>query len=241
MPNNVKSEIHTTHHALNGKSAPFVRADTITIGKMKVTDTKLKTLINPTKEVINIDAANQLIKPNETYTFNVNLKGKPQEMIIYGFQWINEIFGNTPNEQNNTVQLGKTIVLSNLSTELASLYIDIINGETLRFFQLEDEYNNGTLLNIERYESVNESGIVLGYPSNSGGSKKSFFANNNLEPIDGKIVVKNISIQDNILSLQVQNQGTSDVVLSPLDSIHNVPITNNTSLMPRARTQYDQL
>ena len=238
MPHYTKSTINSSHSVLGNSSV----VGDLTVGGISVsrkhtnTGHKHKTLINPTKEIVSIRATGQTIAPNKTISFNVTLQGKPDDMIIYGFQWIQEYFTDSPNISTN-IQLGITNVPSNLSAGLGSLHL-MVKDKAVRCFKLENEYDNGTLLDLDRFEEVDEAGIVLGYPDNTGVTQKSFFVNKNLEAIDGKLVIKNISVTDNILTLDIENQGDSTIELNSSNCINVVPMTNNTSLLPKCSTPY---
>ena len=219
-------------------SAETIKCNTLIEKKNEVI---YKTLVKPTIEEVKISIdSNTTIKKGQSIVLSTKLKGNPRELFIFGFQWINKIFIE-PNSQIPIIQ-GKITQDSNLSEGIASLYIDVADNKILRFFKSEDEYNNGNLLEIDELEDKDNIELLLGHPTNAENTlHKSLFANNSLEAIEGKLVVKNITIDNDNLNLIVENQGNLDVVLNVSSSIHNVPITNNISLIPKISGVYSNV
>lgn len=199
---------------------------------------KLKTEIKPTEEFLKIPTLEKgdIIKAGDSKNFNIQLKGKPKELLIFGFQWLNKLF-NTSEEimdDTETFNLGRTQQKRNLAPSLATLYIDLITNEKIRFFTLKNEYSNNIKIENQELDSIEEVGVALGHPLNEKDNiNQSFFANDGLKDISGQIVVKNVNINSNILQFVIENQSNSDIELTSSRTLHPVPITNNTSILPK--------
>lgn len=207
------------------------------------TPEKINTLFNLKKETLDISCLNpgESIQPGQSKIFELTLKGKPSELLILNFQWFNYQFKDGELNTTDSFVIGKITMKFSDNNNQAKFYINEKEKYNARFFELDGEYSNETLLSGEFADSAEEIGVSLGYsipdlnayenPINEESPFKSFFIHDDILRADGKVVIKNITIEQNKLLIEVENQSSIEIKFQKSKIIDSVPVVyNNFSL-----------